>query len=471
MATALPSRTAANDALIANTPYAQLTDRQKQYAAVNGITLQQPIAAPAPAAPVGPTFTGTSGGTDPYGLGLGTQAAASGYGGSYNIGGTNYYFEQQQQYAGGAGINGAQQVLAAWLSDPNASEQTRQWARQQYASGAFDTYNNTNKQGEAFNRANDPQFGGGGAGDAGGGGPGGPGGPGGMGAANAPGSAAALAKDSSNRDALAQINKVLGDYGLEGLADFAWREIVNGRSGNEILQDIRETPQFNERFPAIKARTKAGLPALSPGEYVSYEKNATEYMRAAGLPKGFYDDKTDFTKFLTNDVSLNELGQRIDMAKQAAYQAPTELRQALRGKFGLGDGDLAAFFLDPDKAQPLLQRTYNAAAIAGAGTRTGYDTSADQDYRLADLGVSADQAQAGFGQLGHDKELFSALTGHSNEGAISTDTQLAAQFGGNSNATDQVESRRRQRQAEFRDGGQFAETQGGITGLGSAGSR
>jgi hypothetical protein len=280
--------------------------------------------------------------------------------------------------------------------------------------------------------------------------------------------AAKLAKDASNRDALASINDVLSQYGLQSLSGFAWQEIVSGRSGNEVLQDLRETPQFQQRFPAIAARQKAGLPPLSPGDYVSYENTATQYMRDAGLPPGFYDSPEDFTKFLANDVSLKELASRVDLAKQAAYQAPPEVRTALRGQFGLGDGDLAAYFLDPNRAQPLLQRTYNAAQIAGAGTRTGYDVNPEQDYRLADQGVSAAQAQAGFSTLQQSQELYNPLAGHANEGAITTDQQLGAAFGGNAADQLSVERRRQQRQADFQDGGAFASSQQGISGLGVA---
>jgi hypothetical protein len=144
------------------------------------------------------------------------------------------------------------------------------------------------------------------------------------------------------------------------------------------------------------------------------------------------------------------------------------VRSALRNQFGLGDGDLAAYFLDPNRAQPLLQRTYNAAQIAGAGTRTGYNVNADQDYRLVDQGVTAAQAQSGFSTLQQSQELFNPLTGHSNEGAITTDQQLGAAFGGNAADQQQIDRRRQQRQAEFQDGGAFAANQQGMSGLGVA---
>lgn len=282
-----------------------------------------------------------------------------------------------------------------------------------------------------------------------------------------PAAAAKIAKDAANKDALARIRDVLGQYGLDSLSDFVWQSIVSGMSETQILQSIRETPQFKQRFPAIDDRRSKGLPALSPAEYIAYEQTATQMMRAAGIPTGFYDSPEDFRKFLANDVSVKELSDRVDLARQAAYQAPTEVRQALRSQFGLGDGDLAAYFLDSDRAAPLLQRTYNAATIAGASTRTGYNTSADQDYMLADLGITADQAQSGFNQLAQQRELFDPLAGH-NEGAITVDEQLGAAFGGSAAATRRIEDRRRSRVAEFGGGGGFAGTAQGLTGVGQA---
>lgn len=278
--------------------------------------------------------------------------------------------------------------------------------------------------------------------------------------------AAKIAKDAANRDALAQIKQVLQQYGLESLSDFAWQEIVAGRSGNEVLQDIRQTPQFQQRFPAIAARQKVGLPPLSPGDYVAYENTATQYMRNAGLPTGFYDSPEDFTKFLSGDVSLKELGERITLARDAA-NGPSEARDALVNKFGLSIGDLTAFFLDPDRAEPLLQRNYNAAQIAGAGTRTGYGDTAAQDLRLADLGVTAAQAQQGFSHLGQESELFHGLPGQ-NEQDISTDQQLGAEFMGDAAAQKTIEQRARSRVATFGGGGGFNTSREGVGGLGQA---
>lgn len=288
--------------------------------------------------------------------------------------------------------------------------------------------------------------------------------PGPLGAPAGPGGATATA-DPAQRDARARMQEVLGQYGLDSLADWAWQQILQGRSDAEILQDIRNTPEFKTRFPAIEERTKRGLAPISPGEYVAYERQARQVMRAAGLPESFYDGHDDFQNFLSGDVSISELNDRIQLGRQAAFEAPAEVRAALLRDYGVSEGGLVAYFLDPDRAQPILEKQYRAAQIGGAGTRTGFGATRQESERLADLGVTADQAQQGFGVLGQSRELFTPID--RTEQAISREEQLGAAFEGNSAAKRRIERRRRQRQAVFEAGGSYAATQGGVAGLDS----
>ncbi len=268
-----------------------------------------------------------------------------------------------------------------------------------------------------------------------------------------------------NSDARARIQSVLREYGLESLGDFVWEQILAGKSDAEVLQDLRNTPEFKKRFPAIEARTKAGLAPLSPGEYVAYERQARQLMRAAGLPEGFYDGNDDFTKFLTGDVSIAELNDRIQLGRQAAYEAPAEVRATLLRDYGISEGNLTAFFLDPDMAQPLIEKQYRAAQIGGASTRTGFGlTSRMENERLADLGVTADQAQQGFSALSEQRELFTALPGQREE-TVSREEQLGAAFEGNANAARRIQKKARTRAAVFSGGGSYASSNDGVGGL------
>lgn len=270
--------------------------------------------------------------------------------------------------------------------------------------------------------------------------------------------------DRARRDAYARLNTVLTDYGLGTLGATVQAWLIEGLSEAEIVQRMRETPEFKTRFPAIEERKRKGLAPISPGEYVAYERQARQMMRAAGIPEGFYDSNDDFKNFLTNDLSLAELGDRVTLAANAAFKMPKEARDALT-RWGMGPGDLTAFWLDPDKAQPLLERKYAAAQLAGSATRTQFgELDETQAGRLAGLGVTEQQAEQGFGALYDARELFNPL--ERGEEVVGQDEQLGAAFEGNSNARRRIEQQRRRRQARFESGGGFAAGQGGIAGLG-----
>lgn len=273
---------------------------------------------------------------------------------------------------------------------------------------------------------------------------------------------------SFSGDAFATIKGILADYGLESLAGFVRDSLVEGKSEAEIMFELRDRPEFKAEFPEIELRKKEGLAALSPGEIVSYRARARQLFRAAGLPEGFYDSKDDFTRFLVNDVSLAELNDRIQLGRTAMFTSTREEIEVLRrdylGTGLLGEGDLIAFFLDPERAQPLLEKQAAAAKIGGAAKRTGFGaTTRGQNERLAELGVTPGQAEQGFGGLVESRQLFSPID--RGEDVITTEEQLGAAFEGNAASRRKIEQRRRKRQAAFEGGGSVATTQQGVTGL------
>jgi hypothetical protein len=280
--------------------------------------------------------------------------------------------------------------------------------------------------------------------------------------------AAADQKAAENRDALALIQQTLAQYGLPAsLSDWAWTEIVGGKGTAETLLDLYQRPEFKQAFPEIDARQKAGLAPLSPGDIVSYRQQARQLMQAAGLPPGFYDSNSDFTNFLIQDKSLAELSQRITDAATAAYNTPEQDKQEFY-RLGYGHGDLTAMFLNPDIAEPLLHKQFQAAQLAGTSLRAGYgQLTSDQALGLTDLGVTQSQGETGFGTLAHQHELFQSL--NSGESQIGQQDQLAATFGGNAQAQQRIQDRARGRVAEFASGGGYSGSQQGLSGYGNSG--
>lgn len=272
----------------------------------------------------------------------------------------------------------------------------------------------------------------------------------------------------AQRDALAYIKAILADYGLpESLADWAWGKIVSGAPTEEVALDLRDTPEFQTRFPAIAAREAAGLSPLSPAEYVAYEQAATQLFRTSGLPAGFYDDKADFTALLAADVSVAELNDRIATdGFRRVVDAPPQVRDAFAEFFGpQGDAALAAFFIDPERAVPVLQRMATQADIAGRALASGgLDLDAARAGELADFGITGLQVQQAAANVAEQAALFRE--------SVSEGTDLTGEREGLNAAlgvSDASALRQRQqaRVGAFSGGGGAAASNEGVGGLGS----
>lgn len=286
---------------------------------------------------------------------------------------------------------------------------------------------------------------------------------------------AAPAGTPEQRDANAIIQQYLTMFGLGELSDWAWQQIVDGATQAQIelqLYDPTSVPGkvVDRLYPELKVRREANLAPMSISAVVQYRDQATQMLRAAGLPKTFYDQPEDLARFVGQDVSLAELQQRITEGVQAATTAPAETRAELHRLYGVDLGHLTAYYLDPDQALPILQRRQAAAELSGAGVRSGFGGLAQSEAeRLAALGLSPDAAAQGFGQLVQSHELFGALPGQSGE-QISREEQLAGVFGGDAGVQEKIRRTAAARRAMFGEGGGFAAGQKGLAGLGSAAS-
>jgi len=202
------------------------------------------------------------------------------------------------------------------------------------------------------------------------------------------------------RDAYQALLSVFRDYGLADLAPDILTFVREGYDGATIQLMLRETDSYKQRFRGNEARKKAGMTTLSPAEYVALERQYAQVLSANGMPKGFYDSTDDFAEWIGNDVSVQEVQSRVALARRAVYEAPAETRTALREFYGVGDSEIAAWFLDPDKAQPVLDRRLRAADVAAGGAMAGFDVTKDRAERLADLGVDAASANEGYQRIG-----------------------------------------------------------------------
>src|SRR5512134_2701459 len=142
-----------------------------------------------------------------------------------------------------------------------------------------------------------------------------------------------------DRDAFAYLQSVLDMYGLGSLTEWARQQLIGGALEDQIIQELRQRPEWAARFPGMAQRRQAGLPAISPNEYIAMERQYAQMMRNAGLPQGFYDQVSDFATWIGRDVSVAEGAERVKLAEDATYTWPQDVRDELTRLYGFSQGD------------------------------------------------------------------------------------------------------------------------------------
>lgn len=170
---------------------------------------------------------------------------------------------------------------------------------------------------------------------------------------------------------------------------------------NLFMPEIQKTTSFKQRFPGFDARVSNGYNAIDIPSYLQLENQYHRIMQQAGLPAGFYDDPSDFGNWIANNVSPDEVQSRVQIATQTALNIDPTTRDLLTRFYGLGTGDLASYFLDQQRALPVIQRQYAAANVATWAQRAGFNVNDMSRYEdLVDKGVTAETAAQAYGTIG-----------------------------------------------------------------------
>lgn len=278
---------------------------------------------------------------------------------------------------------------------------------------------------------------------------------------------AAEQKKQSQESARDLLSARLEAYGLKSLGDFVWNLITKENITSEyaLVERIRATPEYQQRFAAMEMRRKNGMNAISEEEYISLENAYRQTMKMAGMPPGLFDTSDDFTKLIAGDVSSKELAARIEGGYQAVAQSNPQVIAEMKRLYNVKDSELAAYFIDPERTMPMILRSAQAAQIAAQGTlQANMQISQAEAEQLAIAGISQAEAQQGFQVIAQSQELFNPLAGTAEE-AITQGEQIAGVFATGAAAQQRIRQRQRERTAVFEAGGRFAGQDTTVTGL------
>ena len=256
------------------------------------------------------------------------------------------------------------------------------------------------------------------------------------------------------------VQAAFAQYGLSSLFSKIEEYVQQDKSPETIAILLRQTPEYKQRFPAMEALAAKGH-AISEASYVDYERTAAALEQRYGFPKGMISGNV--TSLLTNEVSTLELQDRAVLSSADAISAPDDFKQQMKDYYGIDQTGLAAYYFDPEKALPLLQKQSAIARIGTEGTRAGIGLDVSLAGRLNDMGVTEAEARQNMGKAA------SALSFTAGPGETMTQPNVVTGTFGDAAAGQQMERVGGSRVAGFQQGGRFVESKSGVSGLGASG--
>lgn len=198
-----------------------------------------------------------------------------------------------------------------------------------------------------------------------------------------------MADLSSYDSAFDALKAMLDEYGLGSLSGAVTQFLQDGYSQDQVSVLLQDTPEYKQRFAGNEARKAAGIPVLSAKDYLSVESAYRQILSTSGMPTGFYDQPSDFADWIGKDVAPQEISSRVSMAVSAANQMDQATKDTFQQWYGVGPNDLAAYFLDQQRALPQITKIADAAELGAAAKRGSLDVSQSQAEFYAGVPISS----------------------------------------------------------------------------------
>jgi hypothetical protein len=236
--------------------------------------------------------------------------------------------------------------------------------------------------------------------------------------------------------------------------------------GTETFMDqawalLEPTAQYQQRFPGLVKRSATGHAKMTPDQYMLMEDMYDQALYGAQIPSDVMDKRATVAKLVENDVTVQEMQQRVDLAEEAATRSPSFMKKFLEYR-GMTPGHLIAFYLDPDLTGPAIakqQRQFEVGAMMDEFGMRGAKQTAEF---LEGMGMSDSEVGSTLDRASRQRSFSSGFGGRVDE---DTRVKGAAGIGDAADAVSKVEA---QRKARFNSTGGAAESNQGVVGLGSA---
>lgn len=261
--------------------------------------------------------------------------------------------------------------------------------------------------------------------------------------------------------------------GVPGLGRWAAQRAAEGYSENWIVQAVRYGLDTSDEGQEARRAYLTAFPGMDEflanktfygadpeGQYLAYKESVQDAARRYGISDSLATPQKIY-QYLTNGVNADEIVSRMSTAAQAVATTPVETRRVLEEYYGVTNGDLISFFLDPEETEALLQQRYTAARIGTEAVRNKFGLSVSEAESLAQRGVTATEAQTGFETAAARRAFMGGA------GETAAEKEIVGASFGDVEAEQKIARIAGSRAGRFAEGGGFATDQGGISGLAS----
>jgi len=170
--------------------------------------------------------------------------------------------------------------------------------------------------------------------------------------------------EKARQDAFALLKDVFASYGLDSLASQIESYMREGIGTGEATIRLKQSQPYKDRFKGNELRLAAGRNVINEAEYLDLENSYSETLKAYGLQDYFGIGVTPTERknrqkaiadVIGKDISAVEFKERVSTAVDRVKMADKATKDAFQTFYGIGEADLAKYFLDPSKSLVTLK--------------------------------------------------------------------------------------------------------------------
>ena len=233
-----------------------------------------------------------------------------------------------------------------------------------------------------------------------------------------PNAYAKMQDEKAQKDAFAILRDTFASYGLSELSDLISSYMKEGIGTGEANLRLKQSQPYKDRFYGNELRLAAGRNVITEAQYLDLEDSYSETLKAYGLQNYFGTGVTpaerknrqkSIASVIGADISAVEFKERVVVAVDRVKMADPATKNAFQQFYGIGESDLAQYFLDPAKNLVNLKEKATAAEIGGAAIGQGLPATITSAEDLARFGINREQAQVGYGRIAEELPTASKL--------------------------------------------------------------